>query len=217
MEKGMLSKKMLVLFLFCIPVIGWAQSSCDKLFEAGVRLQQTMTISAQQNAIYQFEKAKVCYDAETKKSICDQQIKVCRNMIRSLKAAEQEKEVNDSINNVQVKKAIDTVLVQKPIAVDETVKLTFSPGHLTFKPQKGEFRKVKVKSNVEDWEANDVPDWVTVSRNDENELIVESTENTEDSERAGVIKIMARGKEFSLVITQKKYSNVQKIFNKVKK
>lgn len=208
-------KKIVVLLLMCVPVAGWTQSSCDKLFETGVRWQQTMTVAAQQNAIYQFEKAKVCYDADSKKSICDQQIKVCRNVIRSLK--ETDGESKSAVVDAEVRDAaVDSSVVQKVETVDKTVELSFSPSHLIFKPKGGEFGKVKVKSNVEDWEVKEVPDWVTVSKNNDNELIIENTENMEENERAGIIKINAHGKEFSLVVTQKKYSKVQKMINKVK-
>lgn len=51
-----------------------AQSACDKLFSNGVKCQQTMTVSSQKNAISYFEKAKICYDSQAKKDLCDQQI-----------------------------------------------------------------------------------------------------------------------------------------------
>lgn len=44
-----------------------AQTSCDKLFASGVKFQQTMTIVSQNKAITYFEKAKVCYDSQSKK------------------------------------------------------------------------------------------------------------------------------------------------------
>ena len=41
------------------------------------------------NPISNFEKAKECYDSDSKKELCDQQIKTCRNIISQLnKSAE---------------------------------------------------------------------------------------------------------------------------------
>ena len=78
--------KIIIFFIIGIMTLtANAQTSCEKLYASGVKLQQTMTIASQKKAITYFEKAKVCYDSKAKKDLCDQQIKSCRNIIAQLK------------------------------------------------------------------------------------------------------------------------------------
>ena len=81
-KKGLRYLVLSIVCAICIPLS--AQTSCDKLFSSGVKYQQTMTIASQNKAITYFEKAKVCYDSQAKKDLCDQQITTCRNIIVQL-------------------------------------------------------------------------------------------------------------------------------------
>lgn len=60
-----------------------------------------MTISSQRNAIGYFEKAKICYDSQAKKDLCDQQIKSCRNIITQLTRTEEAKKRNHRLGNLK--------------------------------------------------------------------------------------------------------------------
>ena len=96
------SVKFLFVLMMCVVSFSvYAQSSCDKLFANGVKLQQTMTISSQKKAINFFEKAKACYDSQAKKDLCDEQIKSCRNIIAQIsKTKEEEAKPNDESKEI---------------------------------------------------------------------------------------------------------------------
>ena len=168
---GFLKNVFLVMLLF-IPLTGLAQSSCDKLFADGVKLQQTMTIAAQNRAIAMFEKAKVCYDSNERKNICDQQIKTSLTIIKNLKSSSNE--VKEKVKKSTEIKSEDSLsidsLPKKEVRND--IKLSFDNNHLVFKAKGGEFKKVKVECNYDDWRVTDMPEWLTVSKND-NDLVVE--------------------------------------------
>ena len=210
---GFLKNVFLVMLLF-IPLTGLAQSSCDKLFADGVKLQQTMTIAAQNRAIAMFEKAKVCYDSNERKNICDQQIKTSLTIIKNLKSSSNE--VKEKVKKSTEIKSEDSLsidsLPKKEVRND--IKLSFDNNHLVFKAKGGEFKKVKVECNYDDWRVTDMPEWLTVSKNDD-DLVVETSENTTEEERAGVIKVECGDKEISLIINQKKYSKLERLKMKI--
>lgn len=66
--------------------MAFAQSSGDKLYNQGLELQKTMTVSAQKQAIQKFTSAKKLYDSSAKKAQCDQAIKVSQGIISKLKS-----------------------------------------------------------------------------------------------------------------------------------
>lgn len=70
--------------LLCLPAAADAQGACDRLMANGVKAQQTMTVASQKMAIAYFEKAKACYDSNSRKALCDEQITACRNIIKQL-------------------------------------------------------------------------------------------------------------------------------------
>lgn len=210
-------KNLLILLLLCLPFTGQAQSSCDKLFAEGAKWQQTMTISAQNKAIAMFEKAKVCYDSSERKNICDQQIKTSRTIIQNLrsaadKAASAKAQKEAGEENRKDSAAVETSVPKK---VRQDIKLSFEKNHLAFKAKGGEFKKVKVECNYEDWKVTETPGWITVSRNNENELVIETDENMTEDDRAGVVKVECGDKEATLIVNQKKYNKLEKLKNKV--
>lgn len=92
-------KLVILLFSVMVSTQVWAQNACEKLFADGVKLQQTMTISSQKKAISFFEKAKVCFDSQAKKELCDQQIKACRNIIKQIDESNKVKKDDGQGNN----------------------------------------------------------------------------------------------------------------------
>lgn len=217
MYKVMLLKSVFILLLLLVSGAGRAQSSCDKLFAEGAKLQQTMTIAAQNKAIAMFEKAKVCYDSNERKGICDQQIKTSRTIIYNLRSAAADKAAAPAAKDAKEEAPADSAALDtKPVEkARDDVKLSFEKNHLSFKAKGGEFKKVKVSCNYEDWVVTETPAWVTVSRNNENELVVETEENTAEEERAGIVKVECGPREASLVVNQKKYNKLEKLKNKV--
>lgn len=216
MYKFISLRKLFIGLLLFLPLAGKAQSSCDKLFAEGAKWQQTMTIAAQNKAIAMFEKAKMCYDSAERQNICDQQIKTSRTIIYNLREA-QEKAKSDLQKKEESENQQDSIPAEVTQVKDirQDITLSFEKNHLTFKAKGGEFKKVKVLCNYEDWQVMEIPKWVTVSRNNDGELVVETEENTTEDERAGVVKVECGEKEASLIINQKKYSKIEKLKNKV--
>lgn len=96
-----------------------------------------------------------------------------------------ETELSDTINS-------DTI----------NVVLTVDENALVFKPKGGEFKKIKVTCSVDDWEILEYPEWIAVSRNNRNEIILESAKNESKSKRTGIIKVGCLGEAVEVSITQ---------------
>ena len=181
-----------------------AQTSCDKLFSSGVKYQQTMTIVSQNKAITYFEKAKVCYDSQSKKDLCDQQIIACRNIIAQLSKKAQTPTPVATVPE----KDVDS-LSAKPILAEQKenkkdVQLSIDCTYLKFKGKGGEFKKAKIECNYPDWEITENPKWVNCSKND-GEIVVEAIKNPTKKERSGSIIIECGDKSVTLTIIQEKF------------
>ncbi len=83
-----------------------------------------------------------------------------------------------------------------------TISLVLSEESIRFKSKGGEFKKIKVTCNTNDWEVLECPGWLTFSRNKNNEIIIESSKNDTKDERNGVIKIGSLGEIKEIVVTQ---------------
>lgn len=198
--KGILFLFIFMAGLFLFPAS--AQTSCDKLFSSGVQCQQTMTIASQNKAITYFEKAKVCYDSKAKKDLCDQQIKACRNIISQLS---KKKKTTPSVNTEENKNPEEKLKpVAKPKVEKRVINLSIDCNYLKFKSKGGELKKAKIMCNYNDWKIADKPDWISCSRNDNDEIIVEATKNPTKEERSGLIKIACDDKEVTLTVIQEK-------------
>lgn len=183
-----------------------AQSSCDKLYAEGVSMQQIMTIPAQKKAISAFEKARACYDAKKDRDLCDKQIKVCNNTISLLKK---------KLNNVGNKKKetdaskADTVAedVQKVSEQEKKeILLSFPKAYMKFKGKGGEFQKVKVECNEDNWVVSDCPSWVHYSISSDKEIVIEVDRNPSNKEeRSGSLIVKCGDKSATLTIIQERY------------
>jgi len=163
-----------------------------------------MTIASQNKAITYFEKAKVCYDSQSKKDLCDQQITACRNIIAQLS-----KKAKTSTPTTSVpKEDVDTLAARPKITdqkdVKNDVKLSIDCTYLKFKGKGGEFKKAKIVCNYPDWEIVEKPDWVNCSKND-GEIVVEAVKNPNKEERSGSIIIGCGDKSVTLTIIQEKF------------
>ncbi len=189
-----------------LPPRAAAQTSCDQLFANGVKLQQTMTVSAQNKAIAQFEKAKVCYDSKAKKDLCDQQIKACRNIISQLrrgKAKQKQQPADPKTEPAGEDKEEKEDTVRRE---ERKVTLTLSVNYLKFKGKGGDFQKVKVNCNYTDWKVVEAPEWVNYSRNEDGELVIEAEKNpSTKKERSGNLKVQCGDVFAVLTIIQEKY------------
>lgn len=82
------------------------------------------------------------------------------------------------------------------------VNLFISDDLIRFKNKGGEFRKVKISCNIEDWEILSCPEWITISRNN-NGIVIESTQNDTKKDRTGIIKVGCLGEIKEITILQK--------------
>lgn len=211
MNKQEMNSKMIMNLRFLIIILGClfafqlsAQTSCDKLFASGVKFQQTMTIASQNKAITYFEKAKVCYDSQAKKDLCDQQITACRNIITQLS----KKTKQSNISTTVPKEDVDTLSSKPKVAeqreVKKDVQISIDCTYLKFKGKGGEFKKAKIVCNYPDWEIAEKPNWVNCSKND-GEIVVEAAKNQTKEERSGSIIIRCGDKSATLTIIQEKF------------
>ncbi|MDE7346276.1 MAG: BACON domain-containing protein [Muribaculaceae bacterium] len=180
-----------------------AQSSCEKLYSSGVKLQQTMTVASQKKAITYFEKAKVCYDSKAKKDLCEQQIKSCKNIIAQLSKKDKQPAASGSSNKEEgSQSATPNNIKAEPAKKD--VQLSIDCTYLKFKGKGGEFKKAKVTCNYPDWKIAEKPEWVKCSKN-EDEIVVECEKNPSKDERSGSIIIECGDKSVTLTIIQEKF------------
>lgn len=182
-----------------------AQNACDKLFANGVKYQQTMTVSSQKKAIGYFEKAKICYDSQAKKDLCDQQIKSCRNIITQLVRTEEAKKKESQSVESEVVSQNKKKNELEPVRKDGEVKLSLDRAYIKFKGKGNEFQKVKVTCNYSDWEITKMPEWVNCSKNEDNEIVIEVEKNPTDVERSAQLEVTCGDKSTTLTIIQEKF------------
>lgn len=193
-----------------------AQTDADNLYLEGQKLQQTMSIAKQNEAIKKFKQAKVLYTSSSKQTMCDNQITLCNKNISSIKASAAKRKAQET-------KKEETVVEEQPKeeVVEEThkdVQLSLSESALQFKrkPKDGATQSVVVTCNYDDWEATSNSDWVTIYRA-AGKFSVEVGENTGDEERSCVVRVKCGDTEADLVINQKGPSALDKAKDKVKK
>ena len=80
--------------------------------------------------------------------------------------------------------------------------ISLSDKFLSFKSKGGEYKKVKITCN-RDWELLAFPKWVIVSRNNYDEIVVESTKNNTSQKRIGEIEVGCLGEVKKITILQK--------------
>lgn len=87
---------------------------------------------------------------------------------------------------------------------NDTLSVTLSVNEraVAFKAKGGEFKKIKVTCSLDDWEILEHPDWLTISRNNKNEIILESTKNKSRNKRTGIVKVGCLGEEVEISVTQ---------------
>lgn len=212
----------MLVILFCSITVS-AQMSGDKLFLEGQKLQQRMTVNAQTSAIKKFRAAKVVYNTTDKKTMCDNQITICRKNLATLKktrARRGRKTVGKSGSVKKHTKIVeeDSVAEKNPQIVN--VELSLSESRLDFKsnPKKGAVQIVDVTCNMDEIELSSKPDWVIVDVV-KKKLFVSVQENKTSDERSGVVRVKCYDKETDLVVNQAKPSALKslgKLFKKKK-
>lgn len=206
---------------FCAPQYSCAQSNGDKLFMEGQNLQKVMTITSQNAAIKKFRAAKIVYTSSSSKTMCDNQISICNNNLKSLTKKNNlvagKKKTNRGKNMHKEKVMQDTAVTETPkVSKRRNVSLELSETRLDFKasPREGATQSVEVKCNYNDWTIKSQPDWTTVYTAD-NKFSVEASENLTGEDRSGVITVKCGEKEVDLVVNQNKKSAVNKVVGKI--
>ena len=200
----------LLVFSF-ISVVSFAQSAGDRLFSEGQKLQMTQTVKSQNLAIKKFEAAKRAYDSVTKKTMCNNQIAICKNNIKTINKKEKvyTKKVYVENNN-----DVDAVAVIEP---QEPVKLSFSMSSIEFKAggKNKDNHQVTINCNYDDWTVSQ-PEWITTTKNG-NILTLIAEPNETDSERSGVMVVECRGIKAELMVYQKPKFSIKSLFGGKKK
>lgn len=106
-------------------------------------------------------------------------------------------EIKDIINGLESS--------NETIASDTTnIEMNFSEETIKFKAKGGEFKKVKVTCNIEDWSIVECPEWITCSLNKNDEIVLESQRNDEKKQREGDIVVQCNNERRSIHIVQTK-------------
>lgn len=193
----------LVVALLCFNfLLANAQSAGDKLYNEGIKYQQTMTISSQRKAIEAFEQAQACYDSQSNKELCEQQIKTCKNTIALIKKNEKAlAEAEEAARKAAEGAAAEPVAEE--VRVRDDVTISFGDVVILEFGKKGDTKTVTVTCNYDDWDVVSAPDWVTCLRKD-NELYIVVPENPAKEERSGSVKVGCDQTVESFVVRQLK-------------
>lgn len=203
--------KIILLIALCVSFSSRtnAQTACDNLYAKAVQFQQKMTISSQNQAISYFQKAMACYDSEAKKNLCSSQIATCRNTIALIKKNNAQDEGTATRERIE-KEIVDslTAISRSETKKKDTEKvvLDVSESVVKFKAKGGEFKKIKVTCNFDDWAVTEHPDWIAYSISKDNEIVLEAYENPTKEERTGMVKVECRGTIETFAVLQAKKS-----------
>ena len=204
----------LSIMMFFISTNIMAQSSRgDRLFLEGQKLQKTMTVASQNQAIKKFQQAKVAYTTTEKKDMCDNQISICNDNIKRIR---QDAAAKHAKKKEEKEEPVDTVAAEQPVVEQPAVELSLSKSRLDFKanPKSGTTQSVKVNCNYDNWEVSAHPEWVTVYTA-KDKISVEVEKNSSDEARSGIVTIKCGDKESSIVINQSQLKGFKKIIKKV--
>ena len=108
--------KLLMVVVFSLCAMGsYAQSIGDKLFAQGQKLQMVQTVKSQNLAISKFIAAQKAYDSSAKKNMCDNQIAICRNNIKTLSQKQ-------TVRNSKVRKPNNVIVEDDSLALAPKVE-----------------------------------------------------------------------------------------------
>ena len=208
----------------------------DKLFLEGQNLQKTMTVASQNAAIKKFQQAKVAYTAQDKKSMCDNQVDICRSNIRRIndnqrKARDTKAEKKDSDAAAGPGREAQGTAAAADKPKRDDVQIAFSKTRLDFSyaPDAGATQSVDVECNYDDWTLDSIPAWVQVfTAPDRKSINVAVTEeNTTGEYRSATVIIRCDDKLATLTVNQDKknvgnvikdkFNGVKGLFKKKKK
>ena len=201
-------KSVLVILILLLSVGSNAQSAGDKLFKQGQELQMKQNERSQNQAIAKFTAAKRAYDSAEKKAMCDNQIKICKNNIITIR-----KNITDKNKVVVQEKEEENVLPEPP---KEPVALSLSVSAIEFKSsgKKDNYHQVTVNCNYNNW-TYEKPDWIDITKNG-NVLTLTASSNDTGEERSAVFVVECEGIKAELMVYQKAKFSIKSIIGKKK-
>ena len=187
----------IAILMICLPLDINAQSAGDRLFKQGQELQMRQNEKSQNQAIAKFVAAKKAYDSVDKKNMCDNQIKICKSNIITIR------------KNAAIKKTIEPLVKEEEknepdsLPQMEPVTLSLSVSTIEFKPsgKKDDNHQVTVNCNYDNW-TYESPEWVTITKNG-NILTLTASINETAEERSCVIVVECNGTKAELMVYQK--------------
>lgn len=192
----------LLFFAIILPQYVCAQTAGDKLFAQGQNQQKIMNLAAQKKAIGLFSKAKIAYDSTDKKAMCDNQIKVCNNIIKAAPWKKKTVVVHEKV--VMADGSIKEVSTEDKDATE----LTLSVSALECKA-KGESNTITVNCNRNNWKIETPCDWITYTCNGD-KLTIITTKNNENDTRNGIVKVTCGSATAELLVSQKSRATIGK-------
>lgn len=198
-----LGKTIITILLMLLPLMLHAQTNCDAIFKEGQRLQQTMTIAAQNKAIQLFKKAKACYDSRERQDLCDQQIQTSQRIIQQLGAATPRRTVEETDTTTPNPQPV----VEQPVeeVQKEPVKLDykFDGKKIEFKAKDDKAVTIQIFCNYE-WEVVSAPDWISYSINNKGDIVITASQNDTKDKREGEIVVASGDTQIKIPVYQKK-------------
>lgn len=196
-------KRIILILFMSFMAIGQAihaQSTADKLYSQGVTYMKTMTIASQKKAISSFEKAKIAFDSQAKKNLCDEQIVACRNIIQKLNVPKP--------NPVTIETPVDREVLDTDsmVEIPEVPEATFSitPSEITVAAKGGKYIEISVESSIGEWQVESCPEWITYTSSSSKLLIKADKNKDKKNERAGIIVLVANNAKAELIVKQLK-------------
>ena len=123
--------RFVVVVLFALIAVNVsAQSAGDRLFAQGQKYQMKQTVKSNNLAISKIRSAKAAYDSATKKAMCDNQIAICQNNIKTINSKSKvirHKDKHKTTDNTQEKQPQEAEPEREP------VKLSLSVSSFEFK------------------------------------------------------------------------------------
>ena len=173
------------------------------------------TVKSQNLAISKFIAAQKAYDSSAKKNMCDNQIAICRNNIKTLSQKQ-------TVRNSKVRKPNNVIVEDDSLALAPKVErapvnLYLSVSYIEFKAsgKANDKHEVVVNCNYDSWEFS-CPEWVQSAKNG-NTLILIASANSTSEDRSGKLTVTCYDKTAELVIYQKSKFSIKSIFGSKKK
>lgn len=193
---------LIVTLIFGVSV-AFAQSAADKVYNIGLQLQKTMSVSAQNQAIAKFTSAKKLYDSAAKKAQCDQAITVSRNIISQINSKSSSSSPTKKPNGGVGSSA--TVQAAKP-------RLNVNPPAFNVDCTERTLN-VNVDTNIDDWQVipimnSDGSSFVTAYKTGSKMLEITLPVNNQATDREQTVIVLNDDLSAEINITQKGNPNV---------